>query len=186
MLFLLGKGSKSNYIERHIQPNPDIYGPFWISLTLVFSIAICGNIANYLNSLTEPDKAYHWHYDYAKVGLAASTIFTYVLVIPTTLCFFFWFRNCTITYTLFETICAYGYSLSVYVPISILWVVNNRLIQLILVIVGTLLSGTVLVMSFAPVVHSDPAKTIKTSYVILILIILMHGALAFSFLEYFF
>lgn len=180
---IVNKGHKGNYIERHIQPNPDMYGPFWISVTLVFSIAIFGNISNYLNNW-DPDK--DWHYDFRKVGLAGTTIFSYVLIVPFTLWFFFWFRGCTVCYTLLETICAYGYSLSIYVPISILWVINIWSVQITFVVVGALLSGSVLFISFAPVVHSDPAKTVKLSYFILLLIVAMHALLAFSFLTYFF
>ncbi|CAG2105001.1 unnamed protein product, partial [Medioppia subpectinata] len=181
---------KGNYLDRHIHLTPDLYGPLWISTTLVFATAICGNIANYVkamatispNSTTDDE----WHYDYAKVGLAASTIFTYVMAVPVCLWFLFWFRGCSANYSLLETICVYGYSLSIYVPISILWVINIRFIQLILLSIGAILSGSVLVLVFAPVVHSDPSKTIKSSYLILIIIILMHAFLAFAFLEYFF
>lgn len=198
--------SKGNFVERHIQTVPDLYGPVWISSTLVFSIAICGNIVNYFDSFATTGAADHeWHYDFTKVrptdltasvgdwsippeqiGLAAWTIFMYVLCVPICLWFLFWFRGCSANYSLLETVCAYGYSLSVYIPISILWLINIRLIQLILLSLGALLSGCVLLLSFAPVVHSDPSKTIKSSYLILILIVLMHALLAFSFLEYFF
>lgn len=174
--------SKTNYIERHIQTNPDLYGPLWINVTLIFCIAICGNIANYLTSSGDAE----WHYDFNKVGLAASTVTTYTLGMPVALWFFFWFRGCSQTYTLLETICAYGYSLSVYVPISILWMFGIPLVQYVLVIIGALLSGSVLLLSFAPVVQSDPSKTVKLSYVVLIAIIAMHALVAFTFLAYFF
>ncbi|XP_054162026.1 protein YIPF1-like [Oppia nitens] len=179
---------KGNYVERHLQSGPDLYGPVWISITLVFATAICGNVANYVKTLGDGLNATHeeWHYDYTKVGLAASTIFTYVLAVPVCLWFLFWFRGCVANYSLLETICIYGYSLSIYVPISILWVINIRLIQLILLSIGAILSGSVLVLTFAPVVQSDPSKTIKTSYLILIIIILIHAFLAFTFLQYFF
>jgi hypothetical protein len=39
-----------NFIADFVQPNPDLWGPFWISTTLVFSIAIVGNFAGFLNS----------------------------------------------------------------------------------------------------------------------------------------
>ncbi|KAI1280515.1 Protein YIPF1 [Halotydeus destructor] len=174
--------SSGTYIERHIQSSPDLYGPIWINITLIFSIAICGNIASYLASPLESD----WHYDFKKVGMAASTVTTYVLCVPTCLWFFFWFRGCTLTYTWLETLCAYGYSLSVYVPISIVWMFGIPLVQYALVIAGALLSGSVLVLSFAPVVQSDPSQTVKFSYVMLLLIIGMHALVAFSFLTYFF
>lgn len=34
----------------HIQPIPDLYGPFWICVTLIFSIAIFGNFAHYIQN----------------------------------------------------------------------------------------------------------------------------------------
>lgn len=177
-----GPGSKGNYIERHIQTNPDLYGPLWINVTLIFSIAICGNIANYLGSSGDVE----WHYDFNKVGLAASTVTTYTIGVPTALWFLFWFRGCSSAYTLLETICAYGYSLSIYIPISILWMFGVSLVQYVLVIVGALLSGSVLLLSFAPVVQSDPSQTVKFSYLLLLLIIALHALVAFTFLVYFF
>ena len=29
-----------------LQPNPDLYGPFWLCMTLVFTTAISGNISS--------------------------------------------------------------------------------------------------------------------------------------------
>lgn len=170
------------YINRFIKNKPDLYGPLWINVTLIFSMAICGNIANYLSS-GDPDS---WHYDFTKVGLAASTVSTYTLGVPTALWFFFWFRGCTLMHSLIETICAYAYSLSVYIPISILWTIGIPMVQYVLVSLGTLLSGAVLVMSFAPVVQSDSGQTIKFSYLVLLVIIALHSLLALSFLVYFF
>ena len=31
-----------------LHPNPDLYGPFWLAVTLILSTAISGNIANVL------------------------------------------------------------------------------------------------------------------------------------------
>ena len=33
-----------------VAPNPDLYGPFWVSTTLVFSMAAAGTFANYLGT----------------------------------------------------------------------------------------------------------------------------------------
>lgn len=46
-------------------------GPFWICVTLVFCIAIMGNIADYLHSGGEGQ---HWRYDFRK----GDKIFSYV------------------------------------------------------------------------------------------------------------
>uniref|UniRef100_A0A1I7XU15 Zinc finger Ran-binding domain-containing protein 2 n=1 Tax=Heterorhabditis bacteriophora TaxID=37862 RepID=A0A1I7XU15_HETBA len=40
----------NNYILDFVQPVPDLWGPFWISVTLVFFIGIFGNIAQYIEN----------------------------------------------------------------------------------------------------------------------------------------
>lgn len=47
-----------SYIERFIRNNPDVYGPFWISVTLIFSIAIFSNLSSYL--ITD-EREQTWH-----------------------------------------------------------------------------------------------------------------------------
>ena len=69
-----------NYLKTHIEPNPDLYGPFWICVTLVFSIAISGNIANYVQ--TANSGKYHWKYDFHVVSYAATCIFLYAWLLP--------------------------------------------------------------------------------------------------------
>lgn len=90
-----------NYLKQNIGSNPDLYGPFWIVVTLVntklfrmpvdyrinnlrntfqvFSIAISGNIASYLQ---ETSNDYHWRYNFHLVSFAATTIVMYVCFIP--------------------------------------------------------------------------------------------------------
>lgn len=69
-----------NYLETHIRPKPDLYGPFWICVTLVFSIAISGNMADYLQ--TANSKGFHWKYDFHLVSYAATAIFIYAWLLP--------------------------------------------------------------------------------------------------------
>jgi hypothetical protein len=74
--------SGQNYLEAFIKPKADLYGliynfdsepdkflthtvfsgPFWICVTLVFTIAVSRNMASYLQ-FTE-DKNYHWKYQF--------------------------------------------------------------------------------------------------------------------------
>lgn len=41
-------GSTENFFKNKIRGKPDLYGPFWICVTLIFSVAISGNVASYL------------------------------------------------------------------------------------------------------------------------------------------
>ena len=58
-----------SFLQHHIRPKPDLYGPFWVCVTLVFSIAISGNMATYLQKSFEADEDHpvKWHYDFHKV-----------------------------------------------------------------------------------------------------------------------
>ncbi|XP_033737072.1 protein YIPF1-like [Pecten maximus] len=169
-----------NYLKTHIQPNPDLYGPFWICTTLIFTTAIAGNLANYLQS---GGKDYEWRYDFHKVTFAAAAIFSYWWLVPTGLFTFLWWRGISAGYSFLDLLSVYGYSLAIYIPISILWVVQVDWLQWILVLVGAALSGTVLTLIFWPVFR-DGNK--RTAWAVVIIIFLLHASLAVGFKLYFF
>ena len=62
--------SKS-FLQYHVRPRPDLYGPFWVCVTLVFSIAISGNMADFLHKsfAAGDDQPVKWHYDFHKVNI---------------------------------------------------------------------------------------------------------------------
>ena len=39
-------GTTMDFLRRSIRPKPDLYGPFWVCVTLIFSVAISGKITN--------------------------------------------------------------------------------------------------------------------------------------------
>ena len=43
----------SHRFQELAERNPDLYGPFWIFATLVYIVAVAGNIANYIDSRGE-------------------------------------------------------------------------------------------------------------------------------------
>lgn len=53
----------NNYLVNQIKPNPDLYGPFWVSITLIFTTAITGNIVNFFQNF---GKSYTWQTDFHK------------------------------------------------------------------------------------------------------------------------
>jgi len=96
----------------------DLYGPFWISTTLIFVLAIAGNLAHY--KATPEDKRAAWHYNFSKVSVAATVIYVYATLIP--LSMWIWFRIYHSNHrpNLFDIFCLYGYSLFPYAPVSLL------------------------------------------------------------------
>ncbi|BFY99908.1 hypothetical protein BsWGS_02948 [Bradybaena similaris] len=169
-----------NYLTKQIRPNPDLYGPFWICTTLVFTTAIAGNLANYFSSA---GKNYNWKYDFHKVTFAATAIFSYWWLIPLILFGILWWRGSQAKFTFLEIICVYGYSLAIYVPISVLWAIQVSWLQWTLVVVGATLSGSVLLLTFWPAVNEDSKKI---ALGVMFFIFVMHTALAAGFVLYFF
>lgn len=178
-----------NYLISHIRPNPDLYGPFWICVTLIFSIAISGNLADYLH--TANSGKYHWRYEFHIVSYAATCIFLYAWLLPLTL----WgalkwttsSRNTEeeliesyATPGLLELLCLYGYSLAIYIPVAFLWTIQIEWLQWSLVALATFLSGGVLLRSLLPLISGR----YRIMYIVIILG--MHLLLATGFMRYFF
>ncbi|OTF76260.1 hypothetical protein BLA29_004765 [Euroglyphus maynei] len=202
---------KGTYIDRHIHSNPDLYGPFWIPLTLAFTISICDDIIRHMNNnsivtttavnqmvgnnltmkptpIPDTDNHNHNHplaFQFERINMAMTITFSYVIIAPLILWSFCQWRRCSKLYTFIECLCAYGYSLSLFVPVTILALINNRQIQFIFFASAAFLSGSVLLISFGPVVHSDPSRSFKFAYVMLIFILISHIVLALFYLYMF-
>jgi len=55
-----------SYFDSHIRQNPDLYGPFWVCVTFILTVAISGNIVNYFH-LPDVD----FQIDFSKITLSA-------------------------------------------------------------------------------------------------------------------
>ena len=69
-MFSMVPNPSKSFLQYYIRPRPDLYGPFWICVTLVFSIAISGNMADFLQKSFQAteDHPIKWHYDFHKVS----------------------------------------------------------------------------------------------------------------------
>lgn len=146
-----------NFIHVYLRKNPDLYGPFWICTTLVFAIAISGNLSNFLWNLGRPD--YKYTPEFRKVTIAATAIFSYAWLVPLGLWGLLMWRNnkvmSLVTYSFIEIICVYGYSLSVYIPAVVLWILPYEWLKWCSISVALCLSGSVLMITFLPAVRDD-------------------------------
>jgi len=179
--------NRKDLLNNKIKLKPDLYGPFWISVTLIFTIAISGNVANYLQ---HANAQYHWKYDFHLVSYAATAIILYISLIP--LLFWIllkWSTNVTDLDGLedgtiispLELICVYGYSLFIYIPVSILWTIQIGWFQWILALIAALLSGSVLVYTLMPALRLSRHK-----FFLMLGVIGCHLLLAAGFMLYFF
>lgn len=171
-----------SFFQNKIRPNPDLYGPFWIAITLVFTIAISGNFVSFLQNFGSD---YQWHTDFHKVTTSAFAIISYWWIVPTILYTILrWRQNDQVEFSFIELLSIYGYSLFVYIPISILWLINISAIQWLLVLFAIGSSGSVLFFTLWPSLSKDSSKQI--AFGVMVLVILLHALLGLSFMLYFF
>ncbi|XP_017770806.1 PREDICTED: protein YIPF1 [Nicrophorus vespilloides] len=176
--------TNNSTLRTEMRERPDLYGPFWICITLIFAIAVSGNIADYL----QYTKA-EWKYDFHIVTYAATAIFMYITLIPLCLWATMKWSIKSINIDDFpeqmpnvlELICIYGYSLFIYIPASVLWTIQVNWLQWLLVMVSAILSGSVLLLSL-----SNILKLSKHKIVLSLLIVGFHLLLAAGFMLYFF
>lgn len=57
-----------------------MYGPFWVTVTLIFTIAISGNLAKFFQH--DHTGNYVWHYNFHLVSIASTCIIMYVCIMP--------------------------------------------------------------------------------------------------------
>jgi len=175
-----------SFLQHHIRPRPDLYGPFWICCTLVFSIAISGNLADFLQKSVDPEQGTKWHYDFHKVTLAATAVFSYAGLVPASLYGFLWWSSSgagAATLSFLELVCLYGYSLAIYIPVSLLWLVQVSWWQWLCVLAGAGLSGYVLFLPIWPAVRDQAAKS---AVIVMAIVLALHLLLACGFMLYFF
>lgn len=78
-------------------------------------------------------------------------------------------------------VCLYGYSLAVYVPVSVLWTIQISFLQWLLVLTAAFLSGSALINILMP-----SLKLSKYSFFLIAGIASAHFLLAAGFMLYFF
>ncbi|XP_077217636.1 uncharacterized protein LOC143852013 [Tasmannia lanceolata] len=114
-----------------IEGNPDLYGPFWISTTLVFMLAALGNCATYLMNKRNNQKT-EWSFDVNYVKLAACIVYGYLLVVP--VAFYFLLQYFGSNTSLIRLWCMWGYSLFIVALSSFLLVIPVEFLRWIMII----------------------------------------------------
>ncbi len=186
-------GFTQDFARDQIRKKPDLYGPVWVATTLIFSVAIAGNVASYFaaagNQIGAGEDEKHWHYDFHKVTLSGTLIFLYTTLLPAGIYFFLWTYHPKESqcrkpvYT--ELACIVGYSLTLYIPASLVWLVPISMVQWISAAVTFGLSGAVLGLALWPAI-TDTIDQRPKGIVIMAVSLLIHFLLALLFVMCFF
>ncbi|XP_040305849.1 protein YIPF2 isoform X1 [Herpailurus yagouaroundi] len=174
-----------NFVRHRLRNRPDLYGPFWICATLAFVLAVTGNLTLVLAQRRDPSIRYSPQFH--KVTVAGVTIYCYVWLVPLALWGFLRWRKRVRErmgpYTFLETVCVYGYSLFVFIPTVVLWLIPVPWLQWLFGALALALSAASLVFTLWPVVRED---TRLVAAVLLSTVVLLHALLATGCKFYFF
>lgn len=174
-----------NFVRYHLRNRPDLYGPFWICATLAFVLAVTGNLTLVLAQRRDP--SIHYSPQFHKVTVAGITIYCYAWLVPLALWGFLRWRQGTRErmglYTFLETVCVYGYSLFVFIPTVVLWLIPVEWLQWLFGALALALSAAGLVFTLWPVVRED---TRLVAAALLSVVVLLHALLALGCKLYFF
>ncbi|KAI9266101.1 hypothetical protein BY458DRAFT_437586 [Sporodiniella umbellata] len=96
-----------------LQNQPDLYGPFWIATSVVFSVFVFSSLAG---SLAAHIYDQEYVYNFTLLSSAVAVIYTYALLCPILVWASAKYFGCQPS--LLEIINYYGYSLTIWIPVS--------------------------------------------------------------------
>lgn len=171
----------SNFSRNYIGGKPDLYGPFWISTTLIVTILICGNLTTLLSHWN--DTEYHYTPQFERLSIAAIIIYGYVSVIPLLFKGFLMIKKIESNFSYMDIMCTYGYSMFIFIPLSMLLLIPSPYVDWILVSIAAVVSGLVIILSLNPIFETSDKVSKLAS---LLVLFALHFSLALTFRLYFF
>jgi len=139
---------------------PDLYGPIWLTMTLVFFVAVTSNISLYIHH-TKKNKSIvideggeaaeeEWDYDINQLLHATWILYSFTVGIPTLLYFLLRLvgsgSSSSSSLGLVELICLYGYSLVPYLPVAWFCILPYSWVQWLFLTIATVLSGMLVLL----------------------------------------
>ena len=133
------KPINNSFYEEAIN-KPDLYGPFWIYTTLIFSIAAGGSLSKYFNDISTENFFQKF------VPIAGSLIYIIGFGLPLLLYFGTRIFGEKIPY--FTIVCIYGYSFTCFIPVMLICSCGVGFIQWIFLLYGSINSTMFVVINF--------------------------------------
>lgn len=105
-----------DYAADTLQNQPDLYGPFWIATSVVFSVFVCSSLAG---SLAAYIAGKPHVYDFTLLSFAVVVVYMYAFLCPALVWASTKYFGCQPS--LLEIINYYGYGLTIWIPVSVSW-----------------------------------------------------------------
>ncbi|GAA5825357.1 hypothetical protein JCM11251_006949 [Rhodosporidiobolus azoricus] len=163
---------REDYVNDVLAGVPDLYGPFWVPTTLVFSLfltsSFSSSISAYLADL-------EYTYDFTRLGAATSVVYTYSLGLPILIWAAIKYWAGASERSPVEIISVYGYSATVWIIVAWLTLVPSSLFRLALAFLGTILSLFFLLRNLYPILANAPNVSAR---LLVVVIAVLHLAMA--------
>ncbi|CAN6471607.1 unnamed protein product [Victoria cruziana] len=154
---------RGNFFRR-IETIPDLYGPVWISTTLVFILAAVGNCATYLMQ-KKSDSSTTWSFDVSYINWAACAVYGYVILLP--LAFYFLLQYFGLTPSLIRLWCMWGYSLFIFLPACILLVIPVEFLRWIIILLTGAASACFVTLNIRSYIEGNDLTLLVISSLVL-------------------
>nr|XP_007163471.1 hypothetical protein PHAVU_001G237000g [Phaseolus vulgaris]ESW35465.1 hypothetical protein PHAVU_001G237000g [Phaseolus vulgaris] len=128
------------------------YGLIWISTTLVFVLALLGNLATYLTQ-KHADNTTSWSFDVSFVNTAAWSIYGYVIVVP--LAYYFFLQYMGSNANIIRFWCMWGYSLTIFIMSSFLLLVPVGFLRWIIIILSGVASASFVALNLRSFIEGN-------------------------------
>ena len=165
----------NNKFENLIRSNPDLYGPIWIYTSVILSLSATGSLTRTIQG--HNNKNFFQEF----IPIAASIIYMVGFGLPILIAFLM--RIFGIKLGFVHVICTYGYSFSIFLPISVICVIQYNYIQWIALIYAVFSSTSLLVVNYYKLM-GDFSRNKK--WTIIAIVLLAQFGLLLFFKLYFF
>ena len=165
----------NNKFQNLVKDKPDLYGPIWIYSSLIIIISSTGSLTRTLQG--NNNKNFFQEF----VPIAGVVIYGVGFGLPILIAFLMKIFGTSLTFV--SVICTYGYSFSIYLPISIICVIQWDILQWISLIYAIFSSTSLLVVNYYKQM-GDYSKN-KKFLIIIIVLIFQFGLLLFFKLYFF-
>ena len=165
----------NNKFGNLIKNNPDLYGPIWIYTSLIILLSATGSLTRTIQG--HNNKNFFQEF----IPIAGSTIYMVGFGLPILITILMKVFGIKLGFV--HVICTYGYSFSIFLPISIICVIQYNYIQWIALIYAVFSSTSLLVVNYYKLM-GDFSRN-KKSIIIGIVLLAQIGLLLFFKLYFF-
>ena len=158
-----------------IKNNPDLYGPIWIYTSLILLISATGSLTRTIQG--HNNKNFFQEF----IPIAGTIIYCVGFGLPILITFLMKIFGITLGFV--HVICTYGYSFSIFLPMSILCVIQINAVQWVALIYAVFSSTSLLVINYYKLM-GDFSKNKK--FTIITIVLLAQIGLLLFFKLYFF